>query len=535
MKLQALSLLALAAVFAGCSSDITDEQSATNQKYPEAINATIENAQMDAQSRATFASDASFIWTSGDHIGVSQTNGSTTSFSTFKLSKGAGTAKATFIGSLNSGYTIGNKLVYPKSAVSSLSGTTLTISLPAEYEYAYETESFGTTTGDINSANMPMLANYTGSGVEFKHLGGYFVFEISKIPAGCNKFEFEAVNNKKLSGTFSVNTSASEPSYSTSTSASANKITITFPETTAESKRLFVIPVPVGSYAYEWNIYNTSGDIKGFGASDDAISVSRGQIKAKRLECASISTGDDDTGGSTSNMVNGHEYVDLGLSVKWATMNVGATEVAGTKKNSHTGEKDCYGEYYAWGETSPKDSYTWSNLKYCSGTTYKGPFTKYVASSTFGTVDNKTTLELTDDAARENWGGTWRMPTITEQQELIDNCYWEWTTSYNGVSVNGYIVYKAKSDSDKGKKKYSGISTTTAGSYSLSDPHIFLPAAGYRGDTSLYNVGANSYYRSSSLNTSYSNYAYYVYFYSSNVGWKDSYRYYGRSVRAVCP
>ncbi|MCQ2254327.1 MAG: hypothetical protein MJZ29_02435 [Bacteroidaceae bacterium] len=513
MKLKALSLSMLAALLAGCSSDVADEQAAVNnQESPEVINATIEQAQIDAASRATFAADASFIWMADDRIGVSQTNGSTTKFSTFKLSKGAGTAKGTFIGSISSGYTIGNKLVYPKSLVSSLSGSTLTLNLPAEYDYAYGTESFGTITGNVNSANMPMLANYTGGGVEFKHLGGYFVFEISKIPAGCNKFEFEAVN-KKISGTFTVNTSASEPSYSTSTSESENKITIKFPETTSECKRLFIVPVPVGSYEYEWNIYDTSGDIRGFGASDDAISVSRGQIKAKRLDCASISTGDD-PGSSTANMVNGHEFVDLGLpsGLKWATMNVGASTPEG------------YGDYFAWGETEPyyteghsqdspctnwktgKSGYNWESYKWCNGSSTS--MTKYCTSSNYGTVDDKTTLELADDAAVANWGGSWRMPTKAEQDELRTNCTWTWTTQ---SGVNGYKV----------------TSKTNGNS-------IFLPAAGYRYDISLDYVGSRGYYWSSSLSTSSSSDACYLRFDSDYVDRYGS-RGDGQSVRAVCP
>lgn len=505
----------LTALFSGCSSDIADEQASGNKhESPEVINATIEQAQMDAKSRATFASDASFIWTADDRIGVSQTDGSTTSFSTFKLSKGAGTAKGTFIGSISSGYTIGNKLVYPKSFTSSFSGSALTINLPVEYNYLYPTESFGTITGDVNSANMPMLANYTGGSVEFKHLGGYFVFEISKIPAGCNKFEFEAVNNKKISGTFTVNTSASEPSYNTSTSASEKKITINFPETTSGCKRLFIVPVPVGSYEYEWNIYDTNGEIRGFGESDGVINVSRGQIKAKRLDCASISTGDD-TGGSTANMVNGHEFVDLGLpsGLKWATMNVGASK------------PEEYGDYFAWGDTEPyyteghsqdnpcsswkagKTGYNVESYKWCNGSSKT--LTKYCTQSSYGTVDNMTTLELADDAAHANWGDSWRMPKKTEQDELRTKCKWEWS-NLNGK--NGYKV------------------TGPNGNY------IFLPAAGYRSNGSLNKVGTHGYYGSSLLGSElFPDGSGYLYLTQNSVDWYGSSRYDGRSIRAVLP
>ncbi|MBR4118878.1 MAG: hypothetical protein IKK64_02225, partial [Bacteroidales bacterium] len=196
---------------------------------------------------------------------------------------------------------------------------------------------------------------------------------------------------------------------------------------------------------------------------------------------------------------NGHEYVDLGLSVKWATCNVGAT----------TPEE--YGNYYAWGETTPKTtSYDWITYKWCNGDKYS--MTKYCTSSNYGTVDNKTTLELTDDAAHVNWGGSWRMPTYEELEELMDtnNCTWNWTTQ-NGV--RGYKVTSKKNGNS-----------------------IFLPAAGYRSNSNLNSAGSYGYYWSSSLYTSSSSssFAYYLDFISGNVDWDYFYRYYGRSVRAVC-
>ena len=193
---------------------------------------------------------------------------------------------------------------------------------------------------------------------------------------------------------------------------------------------------------------------------------------------------------------NGHEYVDLGLSVKWATCNVGAT----------TPEE--YGDYFAWGETEPKTTYNWSTYKWYNDTS--STITKYCTDSESGTIDNKIKLELTDDAANVNWGGNWRMPTKAEQDELrnTSNCTWTWTIQ-NGV--NGYKV----------TSKRNGNS-------------IFLPAAGYRYVDNLSNAGSDGYYMSSSLSNAGSDYAYYVYFYSDDVDWNDSYRYVGLSVRAVC-
>ena len=195
---------------------------------------------------------------------------------------------------------------------------------------------------------------------------------------------------------------------------------------------------------------------------------------------------------------NGHEYVDLGLSVKWATMNVGASK------------PEDYGDYFAWGETTTKDTYSWSTYKYCNGD--YDFLTKYCNKSSYGNngfTDNKTQLELSDDAARANWGGSWRMPTDDELTELWGQCTWTWTTQ-NGV--NGYKV----------TSKINGNS-------------IFLPAAGYRGGASLYSAGSFGDYWSSSLNADSPDDAWIMGFYSGGVYRIGSDRCLGQSVRPVCP
>lgn len=128
------------------------------------------------------------------------------------------------------------------------------------------------------------------------------------------------------------------------------------------------------------------------------------------------------------NMENGHEYVDLGLSVNWATCNVGADKPEG------------YGIYLAWGETEPKTVYAWANYRFrISGDNFfeNIKLSKYNMNSYSGVVDSLTTLEMIDDAAHIRWGDSWRMPTIDEFRELMSSCTWTWTT-INGV--NGYKV-----------------------------------------------------------------------------------------------
>ena len=198
---------------------------------------------------------------------------------------------------------------------------------------------------------------------------------------------------------------------------------------------------------------------------------------------------------------NGHEWVDLGLSVKWATCNVGASSPS------------AYGDYYAWGETSTKSDYSWSTYKYCNGS--YTTMTKYCNDSEYGNngyTDSRTKLELSDDVARQKWGGSWRMPTYDEFRELINNCTWTWTTM-NGVS--GFKVTSKKSG--------------------YSSRSIFLPAAGYRGGTNLSRAGEIGFYWSSSLDTDNPYGAWGLHFYSGGHYTNGDNRYHGRSVRPVCP
>ena len=195
---------------------------------------------------------------------------------------------------------------------------------------------------------------------------------------------------------------------------------------------------------------------------------------------------------SSSNVINGHEYVDLGLSVKWADRNVGASSPSD------------YGSYFAWGETSTKSDYSWDTYRWCKGT--EESMTKYCTNSKYGTVDNRKVLESSDDVARVKWGGSWRMPTKEEFKELCDKCIWTWTTQ------GGHDGYKVTGPNGNS---------------------IFLPAAGHRYDTDFYDRGSDGYYWSATLYEYYSYRAYYLDFSSGGHGWNDYYRKNGLTVRPV--
>ena len=193
-----------------------------------------------------------------------------------------------------------------------------------------------------------------------------------------------------------------------------------------------------------------------------------------------------------------HEAVDLGLSVKWATCNVGADTPEG------------YGDYFAWGETELKSNYSWSTYEWGNGS---HDMTKYCNDSSFGYngfTDNKTVLDLEDDAAHVNWGGSWRMPTDAEWAELCRNCTWTWATQ-NGV--NGYRVTSKKTG--------------------YTDKSIFLPAAGLWDNTDLYNVGTIGYYWTSPLYTESPDNAWCVDFDSGDCYFSGDIRFIGFSVRPV--
>ena len=253
-------------------------------------------------------------------------------------------------------------------------------------------------------------------------------------------------------------------------------------------------------------------------SSDDSVATvdANGKIAAVSKGTATITaTPIDGTGfyASCTVRVMSHAKpegaVDLGLSIYWASCNVGASY------------PEDYGIYVGWGEVqsyysslkpltwrSGKEAgYDWSSYRWCSGS-YTS-LTKYNTNESNGIVDNLTTLELNDDVANCYLGGYWRMPTLVEWRELREKCTLTWHTQ---DSMNGALI--------------TGPNGNT----------IFLPAGGEWYGTTLSGEDRMGEYWSSSLKRQSTENAYYIEFYypsSPSLYWEEDLRIYGKNIRPV--
>ena len=194
---------------------------------------------------------------------------------------------------------------------------------------------------------------------------------------------------------------------------------------------------------------------------------------------------------------NNHPHaIDLGLpsGTKWCCMNVGATS------------PEEYGGYYTWGETSEKSVYNYNTYSYCNGKDANGDG-DYDYPLSFVNIGSDI-AGTSYDVAHVRMGGSWRMPSSAQQQELIKNCT-QTFTQQNGV--------------------YGILVTGNNGG------QLFLPLAGARLDCGLVHAGSYGFYWSSSLKPSDDHCAYDLVINRGNCYWRSNFRYNGQSVRAVCP
>ena len=391
--------------------------------------------------------------------------------------------------------------VYPYNENTKISNDgEITVYLPAEQSYRQDSFGLGANT---------MIAVTQGDELMFKNLCGYFAIKLYGDNVSVSSITLKGNNNESLAGKATVvaqTDAAPTIQFDAANAMKEQTLTCATPVTlgtTAETATTFwfVIPPTTFENGFTLTIVDESNCVFEK-VSNGPLEIKRNVLKRSAALQVILNNGSSDN----------PEAIDLGLSVKWASCNIGAEQPEG------------YGDYFAWGEIvtyyeigyaqenpqahwrSGKESgYDWrmSNYSLYGGT--QALLTKYCNYANEGTVDGKTVLDLTDDCANASLKGFWRIPTDAEWSELRENCSWIWT-SENGVS--GYRV-------------------------SGNNQSIFLPASGYRDGKNLLGFGTNGLYWSSSLCMDDSYKAIDNYFTAQKISRVDFDRYYGLTIRPV--
>lgn len=336
--------------------------------------------------------------------------------------------------------------LYPHQADASISGTTIMANFPAEQTAYGEAPYF-----DPSAALSVATADNTNREFYFYNVGSLVKFTTTEPLA---KIVFKGNNGENVAGNVSI-TVGSDP-----TATGADQTSITLKPATGQTSiaaGTYYIAVLPQTFAegFTFEAYRTAATSE----ADFTRTINK-KVEFGRSHVYNVGTIDP---------FNGHDYVDFGIEIEengvkykliWATMNVGAETVTG------------YGDYFAWGDVEPyyEDGwkvdgksqtrgnvyydgnwkstlpekvmgYCWANYKWCDNGNYYN-LKKYNTNYSYGTnPDNKTTLDLEDDAARHNWGGGWKTPTRLEIATLKSSNYsMTWVENYNGSGVNGFLI-----------------------------------------------------------------------------------------------
>ena len=442
----ALALMMGMMMLVSCNKDKDNKDQAV-------FHATIESRTQDRTYLDPVDGQGQIKWKAGDQIRIYNGNGES---AVFTLKEGANTTNGTFTYANEFDMVPPFTAVYPHTATMN-DADMVVFEVPAVQNLT-ETGTFA------NGAN-PMLAYGNDDNLYFKNLCGGLGVRLYG-DAHVSSITVMGIEGEKLNGQFEVDGEDTELTTSPYGEGGNNLVTLTCDVTLTDEVSDFYAVLPVGVLYHGVIVEIFDGETM-VGQipfpEGHAAQVVRNTIKSFQPVEVTVGGGDE------------HEYVDLGLpsGLLWATCNVGANA------------PEEYGDYFAWGETTPKDTYTSANYTYS---------------------DNPAILPSDHDAATANWGNGWRMPTKAEFQELLDNTTVTWTQQ-NGV--NGRLF------------------TATNGN------SLFLPAAGYRWGDELYGVGNYGFYWSSSLYTDNPFRAWYFYFHSDYYGMSHYDRYLGQSARAV--
>ena len=483
MSILVASLLTLSALVACCEDATMDESlNLSNGKTLERICITGKDFQIDGATRSSVVIDnngVNFLWAANDTVGIFPNSGSQAEFA---MEEGVGMQTATFNGG---GWALKHSATYSAYYPYNFYNRDLT-KIPVRYEG--QTQDGNASTAHLGAYDFMAASVATPSNgavaFDMQHMGALVMLQTNLDEAKTLTSVALKANDAVFTTTGTMDLTAVNPSITAKTTTHTLNLPLNdFTVAASETSTIYFMMAPT----------NLVGETFEITLSDEGGEYIKYEVAGKNFVAgtayAYFLTDGEKLGASIP--VNA---VDLGLpsGTLWADRNVGADS------------PEAYGDYFAWGETEPKDYYYWDSYKWCNGS--ERTQTKYCTDRYYGTVDNKTTLDLEDDAAYVNMGSEWRMPTTTELQELIDNCTWTWT------SQNGVLGYKVT-----GKNGNS----------------IFLPAAGCRYRSSLNEAGSYGEYWSSSLHEFTPSIVYELGLYSGGYDLFSSQRYYGQSVRAV--
>ena len=334
--------------------------------------------------------------------------------------------------------------LYPYDADATCNGTSVTTTIPSTQSCVAET--FGTNL-------FPMVAQTSDNELHFLNVCGGIKFSLSR--EDIQSITFKGNNDEDLAGRVQI-TLGTDGKPACSVVGGENTITLTpnSGDTFAKNTNYYIVMLPTVLSNGFTMTFETASQIGTFNYTTKSVEIKRSIFGKK----ANI-----DTYADFSSKEACPDAVDLGLSVKWASFNLGASSPSES------------GYYYRWGEVENRKSgkYSFDNgfylglTKYCTNSNY----------SSFGAIqDNLNRLLPEDDAASVMLGDNWRMPTKDEWYELM-KCEWRWTTNYSGTYVNGFLVIGKNGNS------------------------IFIPASGYYKYSDIYDSGSRGYYWTSDLFT----------------------------------
>lgn len=478
-------LMALSAVSCTVAQELDVPELDIRVSYPQEVVATIENA---GETKVYTDESLDVLWQNNDRISLFNKY---TYNKEYRFSGQTGTREGLFREVSGNDVASGDALnaiyaVYPYQKQTTVSNEgVITLDLPSKQ--TYKTGSFGRDINTMVSAtdNEPLL---------FRNLCGYLILNLYGTDISLSSITLQGNHDEDLAGTVRVTAPVGGvPTLAFSSEGASKTITLNCdkPITLSSSADAatafwFVVPPTVFENGFTITVTDSQGRIFEKSATLPCEIRRNTTFRMNPLEV-------DFEAAPNPEEVE-PEVIDLGLSVKWASWNLGATA------------PEEYGDYYAWGETEPKSTYDWSTYKWGNGSI----LTKYNTDSEYGVVDNKTQLDVDDDVAHVKLGGIFRMPTKEEFDELLNNCTSEWT------SLNGVYGWKF---------------TSTKTDY--TNQWIFLPAAGDWRNDSLNGTVSYGGYWSSSIDTDYSFGAWYLDFDSSLIYKNSDFRCYGCSVRPV--